>query len=484
MFNFKLILNVLGILLIALSTLMLIPTLFDLINSNQTWVSFFISSLVCLGFGISIFLSTRGDGEESKLTTKDAFLLTTASWLVIALFGAIPFYISDFEFSFTDAIFESMSGVTTTGSTIITDLEAMTGGLLIWRSLLQWLGGIGIIVMAISILPVLQVGGMQVFRTESSDTSDKILPRTAQVASAVLTIYISLTSICAFGYWLFGMGVFDAVNHSMTTIATGGFSTKSGSIGAFNSAGIDYVSSIFMILASLPILIYLQIYKGKISNFFKDQQIITFLMIILLSCSLVIFYLWFYDIKDISDAIRHGVFNVISIITGTGYSTDNYNLWGAFPIYLLFFGMFIGGCAGSTTCGIKVFRFQILFETARNQIKKILHPHGVFISHYNNKKLSDDIVTSVMSFFFIFILSFIVITLLLSTTQLDFITSLSAAATSLANVGPGLGSTIGPEGNFSGIPFGAKWVLIFAMLIGRLELFTVLVLVMPQFWKK
>ena len=205
---------------------------------------FFISSLFCLGFGISIFLSTRGDGEESKLTTKDAFLLTTASWSVIALFGAIPFYISDLEFSLTDSIFESMSGVTTTGSTIITDLEAMTRGLLIWRSLLQWLGGIGIIVMAISILPVLQVGGMQVFRTESSDTSDKILPRTAQVASAVLTIYISLTSLCAFGYWLFGMGIFDAVNHSMTTIATGGFSTKSGSIGAFNSAGIDFVSSI------------------------------------------------------------------------------------------------------------------------------------------------------------------------------------------------------------------------------------------------
>ena len=299
MFNFKLILNVLGVLLIGLSTLMLIPTLIDFINSNQTWVSFFISSLICLGLGISVFLSTRGDDKESKLTTKDAFLLTTASWSVIALFGAIPFYISNFEFSFTDAIFESMSGITTTGSTIITDLEAMTEGLLIWRSLLQWLGGIGIIVMAISILPVLQVGGMQVFRTESSDTSDKILPRTAQVASAVLTIYITLTSMCAFGYWLFGMGIFDAINHSMTTIATGGFSTKSGSIGAFNSAGIDYVSSIFMILASLPILIYLQIYKGKISNFFKDQQINTFLAIIILSCTLVVFYLWFYNIKDI-----------------------------------------------------------------------------------------------------------------------------------------------------------------------------------------
>ena len=223
MFNFKLILNVLGTLLIALSILMLIPTITDLIKSNQTWVSFFIASLFCLGFGISLFLSTRGDSEGNKLTTKDAFLLTTGSWVVIALFGAIPFYISDFEFSFTDAIFESMSGVTTTGSTIITNIEDMSAGILLWRSLLQWLGGIGIIVMAISILPVLQVGGMQVFRTESSDTSDKILPRTAQVASAVLSIYILLTSLCALGYWIFGMQIFDAINHSMTTIATGGF---------------------------------------------------------------------------------------------------------------------------------------------------------------------------------------------------------------------------------------------------------------------
>ncbi len=483
MFNFKLILNVLGVLLIALSALMLVPALIDLIKSNQAWVSFFIASLFCLGFGISLFLSTRDDNHDNKLSTKDAFLLTTASWIVIALFGAIPFYISDFEFSLTDAIFESMSGITTTGSSIITDIESMTAGILLWRSLLQWLGGVGIIVMAISILPVLQVGGMQVFKTESSDTSDKILPRTTQIASAVLSIYFILTSLCAIGYWAFGMEIFDAVNHSMTTIATGGFSTKSGSIGAFNSSGIDYVSSIFMILASLPILIYLQVYKGKITAFIKDQQIITFILIIFFSCAAVIIYLWFYNIKEFSDAARYGFFNVISIITGTGYTTDNYNLWGAFPIYLLFFGMFIGGCAGSTTCGIKVFRFQILFETTKNQIKKVLHPHGVFIAHYNNKKLSDDVITSVMSFFFVFILSFIGITLLLSTTQLDFITSLSAAATALANVGPGLGSTIGPEGSFYGIPLGAKWILIIAMLIGRLELFTVLVLLMPQFWK-
>ncbi|MGY9025651.1 MAG: TrkH family potassium uptake protein [Candidatus Pelagibacterales bacterium] len=484
MFNFKLILNVLGVLLIALSALMLLPVFVDLINSNQTWLSFFIASMFCLGFGISLFLSTRSGDDDDKFSIKDAFLLTTSSWLTIALFGAIPFYISEIGFSLTDAIFESMSGVTTTGSTIITELESMPEGILIWRSILQWLGGIGIIVMAISILPVLQVGGMQIFRTESSDTSDKILPRTTQVASAVLTIYLALTSTCAIAYWMFGMSVFDAINHSMTTIATGGFSTKSGSIGAFNSSGIDYVACLFMLLASLPILIYLQVYRGKFLDLFKDKQVTTFLLIILVSSFSVIFYLWLYDIKTASTAIQHGLFNVISIITGTGYSTDNYNLWGAFPIYLLFFGMFVGGCAGSTTCGIKVFRFQILFETTRNQIKKVLHPHGVFISHYNNKKLSDDVVTSVMSFFFVFILSFIVITLLLSTTQLDFVTSLSAAATSLANVGPGLGSTIGPEGNFYGIPLEAKWILILAMLIGRLELFTVLVLIMPQFWKK
>tara|TARA_B100000686_G_scaffold121440_1_gene128549 strand:+ start:153 stop:872 length:720 start_codon:yes stop_codon:yes gene_type:complete len=238
-----------------------------------------------------------------------------------------------------------------------------------------------------------------------------------------------------------------------------------------------------MIISSLPILIYLEAWNGKFKKILNDTQITTFIYLVLASSMLVILYLWLNDIKNIEDSIRLGLFNVISIITGTGYTTDNFNLWGPFPIYLLFFGMFIGGCAGSTTCGIKIFRFQILFETLKNQIQKLLHPHGVFVPHYNHKKLENEVITSVMGFFFVFILSFIVITLLLSTTELDFVTSLSAAATSLANVGPGLGNTIGPENNFGDISIAAKWILICSMLLGRLELLTVLVIFLPAFWR-
>ncbi len=482
MINFKVILNVLGILLLALSALMLFPFIADIIKNNNTWMAFLISIGVTVSSGVTLILSTR-DEVNKKLIMQDAFLLTTLSWIFICLFGSLPFYISDINFSLTDSIFESMSGVTTTGSTIIQDVESMPHGILIWRALLQWLGGVGIIVMAVSILPVLQVGGMQVFRTESSDTTEKILPKTTQIASAVIIIYLVLTLICLIFYWIFGMNLFDAFIHSMTTIATGGFSSKNDSLASFNINSLEYVSCLFMVISSLPILIYLEVWKGKFKKLLNDTQITTFLYLILASSLLVIFYLWFNDIKNIEESIRHGLFNVISIITGTGYTTDNYNLWGPFPIYLLFFGMFIGGCAGSTTCGIKIFRFQILFETLKYQIQKLLHPHGVFVPHYNHKKLENEVITSVMGFFFVFILSFIVITLLLSTTELDFVTSLSAAATSLANVGPGLGSTIGPESNFAEISISAKWILIFSMLLGRLELLTVLVIFLPAFWK-
>ena len=338
--------------------------------------------------------------------------------------------------------------------------------------------------MAISILPVLQVGGMQVFRTESSDNAEKILPRTAQIAMAVVIIYVILTSLCAIAYWLFGMPFFDSIAHSMTTIATGGFSTKNSSLASFNSNSLEYVSCLFMILSSLPILVYLEAARGGARKLFSDTQILTFLNIVLVSSLLVILYLWFFDIKDLEESIRLGLFNVISIITGTGYTTDNYNTWGPFPIYLLFFGMFIGGCAGSTTCGIKVFRLQILLETLKIQIQKLLHPHGVFVPHFNHKKVEEQVTSSVMSYFFIFILIFIGITLLLSMTELDFVTSLSAAATSLANVGPGLGNTIGPDNTFQSIPEISKWILIASMLLGRLEILTVLVIFLPTFWKK
>ena len=483
MLHFKLILNVLGILLIAIGALMIVPLLFDLVYQNSSWLAFLISSMISISFGIALFLSTRG-GNKQRLIMQDAFLLTSSSWILVALFGCIPFFLSDSNMNFTDSFFESMSGVTTTGSSVIQNISNMSEGILIWRGLLQWLGGVGIIVMALSILPVLQVGGMQVFRAESSDTTEKILPRTAQISTAVIIIYLILTFSCFTLYWIFGMSAFDSFAHSMTTIATGGFSTKDTSIAFFNNVYIEYTSAIFMILSSLPILIYLKFSKQQFKSILKDTQVRTFLIIVLTCAFFVVFYLWLNDIKNLNDSIRYGFVNVTSIITGTGYTTDNYNLWGPFPIYLLFFGMFIGGCAGSTTCGIKVFRFQILFETFKNQIQKLLHPHGVFVPHYNHKKLESDVTTSVMSFFFVFILVFVAITLLLSMTNLDFVTSLSAAATSLANVGPGLGSTIGPENTFYSLSIPAKWILIISMLLGRLELFTILVLFLPAFWKK
>ena len=483
MINFKIILNVLGYLLIALSLVMLIPMIIDLGMGNNSWKSFITSAIITFGFGFTFLISTRNE-ENNKILMQDAFLITSLSWLSISIFGAFPFYFSENDLGITNSIFESMSGITTTGSSVIQNVEVMTEGMLIWRGLLQWMGGIGIIVMAVSILPVLRVGGMQVFRAESSDTTEKMLPRTTQIASAVILIYLALTLICLAAYWVGGMNLFDALVHSMTTIATGGFSTQNNSFASFNSKSLEYVAIIFMILSSLPILIYLEAFKDGFKRIISDTQIITFLGIILFSSLLVILYLWFMEIKDIEEAIRSGAFNVISIITGTGYTSDNYNLWGPFPIYLLFFGMFIGGCAGSTTCGIKVFRFQILFQTLKMQIQKLLHPHGVFVPHYNHKKIEEDVTSSVMSFFFIFILSFIVITLLLSTTELDFVTSLSAAATSLANVGPGLGEMIGPENSFYEISTFAKWVLIFSMLLGRLEILTVLVILHPTFWKK
>ena len=483
MLNFKLILNVLGYLLISLSLILLIPLVFDLVLGNDTWISFFISALITSSFGITLFISTKNNNEKS-IHTQDAFLITTLSWIFICIFGSLPFLLADLNINLTDSIFESMSGITTTGSTIINDVESMPEGILIWRGLLQWIGGVGIIVMAISIFPVLQVGGMQVFRTESSETTEKILPRTAQVASAVILIYVILTLFYMISYWIGGMKLFDAISHSLTTIATGGFSTKNDSFASFNGNSLEYIAIVFMVLSSLPILIYLEVIRNGIKKIIYDTQIITFLGIILFSSLFVIFYLWIQEIKDLEPSIRQGAFNVISIITGTGYTSDNFNLWGPFPIYLLFFGMFIGGCAGSTTCGIKVFRLQILFETLKMQLQKLLHPHGVFVPHYNHKKIEDGVASSVMSFFFIFILSFIIITLLLSVTELDFVTSLSAAATSLANVGPGLGTTIGPENSFFDISNTAKWILIFSMLLGRLEILTVLVILHPSFWKK
>jgi trk system potassium uptake protein TrkH len=376
-----------------------------------------------------------------------------------------------------------MSGITTTGSTVIVGLDTAPPGILLWRAILQWLGGIGIIVMGVAILPILSVGGMQLVRAESSDLSEKILPRAAQIASAIGMIYLALTLACAVLYWYAGMNPFDAAAHAMTTIATGGFSTSDASIGGFASPAIEWIAITFMLLGALPFVLYIQATNGNVRALFRDTQVRWFLGIVVLAAGAIVIWLMAKFGLALPEAVRQAAFNTISVITGTGYATVDYGLWGTLPVASLFFLMCVGGCTGSTTGGIKIFRFTVLHAIASNQIARLVRPHGVFIPMFNRRPLTEAASIAVMAFVFMFALSFSVVALLLSALGLDYMTAMSGALTALANVGPGLGDTIGPSGNFSSLPEAAKWLLAGAMLLGRLELLTVLILFTPSFWR-
>ena len=476
------VLFVCGILLTTLAVAMLLPMVVDLAVGHPDWQVFLASSAITLFFGVA-FMVTNWSGRFT-FGMRQAFILTTLSWLLIAAFGSLPFAFCELDMSVTDAFFESMSGITTTGSTVIVGLDMAPPGILIWRALLQWLGGIGIIVMALSVLPMLRVGGMQLFRLESSDTSEKVLPRAAQIASAIGLIYLGLTVLCAFAYGAAGMPWFDAFAHAMTTIATGGFSTSDLSIGVYGSASIEAIATAFMLIGALPFVLYLRAIRGQPIALFRDSQVRWFLAIVALAILIMATYLWMIqDDLPATDALRLTSFNVVSMITGTGYATSDFGAWGKFAIPAFFFLMFVGGCAGSTTCGVKVFRIQVLFSFMKAQLAKLLHPHGVFIPYYNGKPIPDAVAESVMSFFFIWVAAFAILTLVLGLTGLDFLTSMSGAATAIANVGPGLGETIGPAETFRLIPDTAKWAMSAGMLLGRLELFTVLILFYPGFWR-
>jgi len=479
--NNKTVFFAIGMLLVILGAFMLIPFFVQFIydEKNSTFLS---AASVTVFIGILLVLTNLE--ENKKLNLQQAFLLTTLSWLSIAIFGCIPFLLSELNLSFVDAFFESMSGITTTGSTIITNLDNAPKSFLIWRAILQWLGGIGIIVMAITILPLLNIGGMQLFRMESSDTTEKILPRTREITLIISIIYLTLTFVCGIAYWLVGMNIFDSIAHSMTTIATGGFSTYSSSIGYFQNPKIEIVAIIFIVLGSVPFIAYLKFVKGDKKIFFKDVQIKGLIYIFIVSILLMLLYLLLSN-KEYSFAenLRISTFNVVSILSGTGYVTSDFSLWGKFPLIFFLFLMFIGGCAGSTTCGIKIFRLQILGHFVLNQIKKMVYPHGVFPMKYNNEKISNPFIYSIITFIFLYFFIFFILAALLSLDGLDFVTALSGSASAVSNVGPGLGDIIGPNGNFSGLPNFSKLSLSLGMLLGRLELFAVLVLFFPSFWK-
>ena len=478
MSNYKTVFFTLGILQIILGVSMFIPIIVQFFYSEID-SSFFGSSIVTIIFGTLFFLSNLD--HDKKLNLQQAFLLTALSWISIAIFGSLPFVFSSIELSITDSFFESMSGITTTGSTIISDLENAPKGLLLWRAILQWLGGIGIIVMAITLMPIMNVGGMQLFKISSNDSSEKILPKSKEIALRLIYIYSGLTGICAITYWIFGMGKFDSLTHSMTTIATGGFSNYNESIGYFNSLPIEISSMFFIILGSIPFIAYIKFISGNKKIFLNDIQIKTFLKIIIFTVIILSIYLLFSNQENFS--LRSIFFNTISILSGTGYVNAEFDRWGSFPITLFLSLMFIGGCAGSTACGVKIFRIQILYLFILNQLKKIIYPKGIFVIKYDQSAVDEKFIASIISFIYFYIVIFFILTTLLSLTGLDFITAISGAATSISNVGPGLGPIIGPNGDFSSLPDLSKWILTVGMILGRLELFAILVLFLPSFWK-
>tara|TARA_Y100001970_G_C14220943_1_gene852632 strand:+ start:833 stop:2254 length:1422 start_codon:yes stop_codon:yes gene_type:complete len=470
-----------GVLLVVLGVSMMAPYFIQLIY-NENSHSFISSAFVTIFIGILFVLANLE--KEFKLNLRQTFLFSTLAWVMVATFGSLPFILSPKEFTFSDAFFESMSGITTTGATIITNLDSSPKSILLWRAIMQWLGGIGIIVMAITILPLLKVGGMQLFKMEGPDTTEKILPRTIEVATIIISTYFSLTLLCGSFYWIFGMSIFDSVSHAMTTIATGGFSTHNESIGFFKSSNIEIVASIFIVLGSIPFISYLKFIKGNNKIFFNDVQIKGLIYLIVISVLIMFIYLLSINYESsILDKVRISSFNVISILSGTGYVTDDFGLWGKFSLIFFLFLMFIGGCAGSTACGIKIFRLQMLVIFLKNQIKKLIYPNSIIINKYNNQKISDPFINSVLIFIFSFLFIFLIIAMLLSISGLDFLSAISGAASAISNVGPGLGDMIGPNGNYKAIPDVSKWILSIGMLLGRLELFAVLVLFFPSFWR-
>ena len=470
-----------GILLIVLGASMLGPYVLQVMLDEGSH-SFISASFVTIFIGVLFILANLE--KEFKLNLRQTFLFSSLAWFMVALFGSLPFVLSTQNFTFSEAFFESMSGITTTGATIISDLDSSPKSILLWRAIMQWLGGIGIVVMAITILPLLKVGGMQLFKMEGPDSTEKILPRTIEVAAIIISTYIVLTFLCGFFYWVFGMTMFDSVSHAMTTIATGGFSTHNDSIGFFKNPNIEIVASIFIILGSIPFISYLKFAQGNRKVFFNDVQIKGLIYLLVISITVMFFYLMFISYESsLLDKMRVSSFNVISILSGTGYVTDDFGLWGKFSLVFFLLLMFIGGCAGSTACGIKIFRLQMLLIFLKNQIQKLISPNSVIITKYNNQKISDNFINSVIIFIFMFLFIFLIMAMLLSISGLDFITSISGAASSISNVGPGLGDIIGPNGNYQAIPDISKWILSIGMLLGRLELFAVLVLFFPSFWR-
>jgi trk system potassium uptake protein len=477
------VLYALGTFLSGIAVLMLLPALADYSTGHRNWTAFVSATAISGGAGGAMILAFR-TGRRPVIGRREGFLLTSLTWIVICAFAALPFALSAARLSYTDAFFEAMSGLTTTGSTVMTGLDSESHGVLLWRSMLQWIGGIGIIVLAVMMLPYLGVGGMQLFRTESSDKSDKIRARASEVTWEIFSIYAVLTLVCAISYTIAGMSLFDAVCHAMTTLSTGGFGTKDASMGAFATPAVEWIGVLFMFLGGLTFTLMARaVWHGDWRVLARDEQ--THWYVFAIASFILAMTLWQVGMndRDLESALRSSTFNIVSVVTTTGFASEDYSLWGTLPVTLFMILLFVGGCTGSTAGAMKIFRFCILGSFAKWQIRSLVHRNRVLLPTYNGIPVTDDVVRSVIGFIVLYIFAFVMLGLAVSTFNIDILTAYSGVAQAMGNVGPGLGPIIGPAGNFASLPDGAKWLLAAAMMIGRLELLTVLVLFTPTFWR-
>jgi len=467
--------------MMGLALLMIAPCILAWQIGSPDLTSFLISEAATIATAAVMMFTRRV--ARPDLRVREMFLLTNLAWLLVSAFGALPFVLSHTVGSFTDAMFESISGVTTTGATVLTGLDELPKDILLWRSMMQWIGGLGIIALGAAVLPFLRIGGMRLFKTESSDLSDKALPRTRRILSRLLLVYSLLSLACMLGYWAGGMDFFDAINHAMTTVSTGGYSTHDQSLAYFDSGIVEVVAICFMLLAAVPFMLYLPMLAGRPGAVLRDGQVQSMLGIYLGVAALSVVWLVVTGQFGTGIAVRESLFSVVSIATTTGYVSADYTEWGSFAIVLFFFLTFIGGCSGSTSGGIKIFRFKIAFVSLRETVRRLLHPNATFSRTLQGQPLTDEIMASVMAFSLTFATTVGIAATLLAALGNDFVTSFSAAATATANVGPGIGNVVGPSLNFATLSDPSKWICCAAMLFGRLEIFTVLILLTPAFWR-
>ena len=468
-----------GYILCILGLVMLIPAGFDLSETLEFDTPFFMSALVTMFFGIVFFLSNYTKIE--RITLRQGYLVTGISWVVVCLFSSIPFVLHQSVPSVVDAIFEATSGITGTGATIMTDVESLPRSILLWRSLLNYIGGLGVVIFAVALLPFLGIGGMQIFQHENSDSNDKFMPKFSYIAKRIVLVYLTLLGIASGVLFICGMGWFDAINHAMSAIGTGGFSTKNASVGAFDSPLIESAIVLFMFCGALPMTFYILLWRRMEAD--RNRQVKTFLQILGWLC--LIFCSYFYFVSDYSllEVVRYGVFTVVSVVTTTGLSSADYTMWGNWTIAAVLFLSMIGGCTGSTSGSIKILRWQVVYAFLHKYLISAIDTHRVIPLKIGSINMSEKVAMSVFVYMFSFVVSLVILTVIVSACGIDFKTAIAAVSSCITNVGVGSVNVIGPSGNYAFFTNGIKGILSFAMLLGRLEIITILVLFSKSFWR-